>query len=76
VEPSSRASAGKTIVIPVPAGRTLPALPPSDIESGSALAALPGATMIERANIVPGRDPSVYAYIKANVHRNLFRIPL
>jgi hypothetical protein len=30
----------------------------------------------ERAALLECKDPSTYAYIKASVHANLFRIPL
>jgi hypothetical protein len=32
--------------------------------------------MIDAYEISPGPDPSVFAYVKTTVHRNLFRIAL
>ncbi len=39
-------------------------------------AKLPGARTVERADIAPGLDPSIYAYIRWSIHADLFRIPL
>jgi serine/threonine protein kinase len=68
-------NSGKTLAIPVPAGETLPKLPDSGITIGKA-DTLPGWRVIDRSSISPGPDPSMYAYVKTTVHRNLFRIPL
>jgi DNA-binding winged helix-turn-helix (wHTH) protein/Tol biopolymer transport system component len=75
VERPSRTSTGKTAAIPIPAGGTFPNLPPSGIRLEDALS-IPGARAIFGFNISPGPDPSVFAYVKTTVHRNLFRIPL
>ena len=37
---------------------------------------VPGARSLNRAEFVPGRDLSHYAYVKTTVHRNLYRISL
>jgi len=76
VVPSSRTSAGKTVAIPVPPGESLPNLPASGIRGLDDAAAFPGSRVIEAWHISPGPDPSVFAYVKTTVHRNLFRIPL
>jgi hypothetical protein len=76
VERMSRTSAGKTLAIPVPPGKTFPDLPASGILGLDDAAAFPGSRVIESWNISPGPDPSIYAYVKTTVHRNLFRIPL
>jgi hypothetical protein len=75
VERPSRTSAGKTAAIPIPVGEMFPHLPPSGIGVEDALL-LRGARVIDGFNISPGPDPSVFAYVKTTVHRNLFRIPL
>lgn len=67
---------GKTAAIPLRAGETLPRLPPSGLDGMDVLAAFAGARLIEASRISPGRDPTVYAYVRAAVHRNLFRISL
>jgi dipeptidyl aminopeptidase/acylaminoacyl peptidase len=66
----------KTAAIPVPAGETLPRLPPSGIGRLDDLAAFPASRVIDGYRSSPGTDPSIYAYVKTTVHRNLFRIPL
>jgi serine/threonine protein kinase/Tol biopolymer transport system component len=76
LESESHTSPGKTVAIPIPPGETLPGLPASGIRSPEEGSALPGARVIGRWAISPGPDPSVYAYTKTTVHRNLFRIPL
>jgi Tol biopolymer transport system component len=72
----SQHSAGKTVAIPLLPGKTLPDLPPAGIRELNDVQAFRGATIIEAWDISPGRDPSVYAFAKMTVHRNLFRIPL
>jgi Tol biopolymer transport system component len=67
---------GKTFALPIPAGRPLPVLPASGVKSEAEAAALPGVTVIEHGHISPGRDPSVYAYMKVTAQRNLHRIPI
>lgn len=73
---SSRTSSGKTLAIPIPPGETLPDLPASGIRGLSDAALFPGSRVVEGWAISPGPDPSVFAYVKTTVHRNLFRIPL
>ena len=65
---------GKTYVIPVPSGRSLPDLPAEGIDLGAAVG--PGAQIIENGSISPGRDPSTYVFTKTDLQRNVFRIPL
>jgi hypothetical protein len=36
----------------------------------------PDSYLIDAYGISPGPDPSVYAYVKTRMHRNLFRITL
>jgi hypothetical protein len=65
----------KTLVIPVPAGKSLPDLPASGSSATNA-AELPGASQIEHGFITPGANPSEYIFLKTDLQRNLFRIPL
>jgi len=67
---------GKMLAMPVPPGETLPPLPASGIRGDAEEIAIPGSKTIERSDITPGLDPSTYAYMKSDVHANLFRIPL
>ena len=76
VERSSRTGPGKTLVLRIPAGEMLPRLPDSGIRGLDDGRELPGVRIIEAWDISPGQDPSIYAYVKTTVHRNLFRIPL
>ena len=68
--------AGKTLAIPVPPGESLPALPEAGIRDGAEALEIPGARIVAHSDISPGPDPSVYAYVQAAVHANLFRIAL
>jgi len=75
----SRASAtspGKTLAIPVPAGKSLPDLPASGIDVATGGVQLPGARVIEYISLSTGPDPSTFVFTKTDLQRNLFRIPL
>ncbi len=67
---------GKTFAVPLRPGQALPALLSSGINPEADATRLPGVRVIERANIYPGPDPSLYAFTKTTVHRNLYRIPV
>jgi Tol biopolymer transport system component len=69
------AGQGRTTVLPVPPGQSLPDLPASGISSPDAALSMPGARAIEQAAI-PGANPSVYVFLKTELRRNLFRIHL
>ena len=73
---ASATSAGKTLAIPVPAGKSLPDLPAAGISVADGAVGLRGAVTIEDGLIVPGPDPSTYLFTRADSQRNLFRIPL
>lgn len=72
----SRTGPGKTLAIPIPPGEIFPILPDSGLRGLEDAALFPGARVIDAFGISPGPNPSVFAYIKTTVHRNLFRIPL
>jgi serine/threonine protein kinase len=67
---------GKTYVLPVPHGKTLPDIPAGGFPSEAAIAALPGVRVIDSADIAPGAAPDVYAFSRQTIHRNLYRVPL
>jgi len=69
-------SAGKTLAIPVPVGKSLPDLPAAGIMVADGAVGLPGAVTIENGWISPGPDPSTYVFTRTDSQRNLFRIPL
>jgi Tol biopolymer transport system component len=64
----------RVFLLPIAPGKSLPALPPGGIKPNTELK-LPGAKVLPE-NCTPGVDPSTYACVKLNVHRNLYRIPL
>lgn len=70
---------GRTLAINLPAGEELPSLPPSGLESVEDARRLRVAADIDMTGIAvlaPGPDPSVYAYVRRTIQRNLFRIPI
>ena len=76
VQKSSLTDPGKTRVVPLQPGQMLPKLPPRGMTALDDPAAFPGSYLLDAYGISPGPDPSVYAYVKTTMHRNLFRIPL
>jgi DNA-binding winged helix-turn-helix (wHTH) protein/Tol biopolymer transport system component len=75
IEAPSRTSPGKSLAIPVGPRETLPELPPGGIDLAKAAVA-PGVRTIARGELIPGKDPTHFAYVNATVHRNLYRISL
>lgn len=70
---------GRVYVIALPAGNSLPTLPPGGIKSAKDLKGLNVVAVIDMAGksvFAPGRNPATYAYTRMTVQRNLFRIPL
>jgi serine/threonine protein kinase len=76
VAKESANSPGKTLAIPVPAGKSLPDLPSSGIDLSANGLAPRTTRLIEHGSISPGPDPSIYVFTKTDLQRNLFRIPL
>ena len=76
VRKSSLTDPGKTRVVPLQLGETLPKMPASGMRALDEPELFPGSYLIDAYGISPGPDPSVYAYVKITMHRNLFRIPL
>ena len=76
VEPSSPTTPGRSLAIPVGPGESLPELPLGGIPPLAEPSVVPGAQSLDRAELVPGRDLSHYAYVNTTVHRNLYRISL
>jgi eukaryotic-like serine/threonine-protein kinase len=73
---SSLTDPGKTRVVPLQPGEILPKMPASGMRALDEPDLFPGSYLIDAYGISPGPDPSVYAYVKTTMHRNLFRIPL
>ncbi len=76
IEEQSRQGPGRSLAIPVGPGETLPEFPPDGVEPGSDSNIISGTQTIERAELVPGNDPSHFAYVNTTVHRNLYRVSL
>lgn len=76
VEPATRTGAGRSLAIPVGPNETLPDFPPAGIPLLANPGIAKGAQSVPRESLVPGRDPSHYAYVNTTAHRNLYRISL
>ncbi len=76
VERPSRTGPGRTLAIPVGLGESLPDFPPGGIKPRADASVVAGAQSVPRADFVPGRDPSHFAFVSTSVHRNLYRISL
>jgi hypothetical protein len=74
--PNSRTPSSKTLAIPVAAGETFPKLPTSGIRGLEDAKAITGTRLLDGWFISPGPDPSIFAYVKTTMHRNLYRIPV
>jgi hypothetical protein len=54
----------------------LPNIPSGGFRSEAEIATLPGARVIDAADVAPGPTPDVYAFSRQTVQRNLYRIPI
>jgi hypothetical protein len=66
---------GRTYVVPLPRGKTLPRIPEGGFHSEAEVAALPGARSLE-AEGAPGPSLDIYAFERHTIQRNLYRIPI
>ena len=76
---SGETAGGRTIAIGLPAGKDLPMLPASGLKSAEDVKGVNVVAEIDmtgKSVFAPGPEPSVYAYSRMMVQRNLFRIPL
>jgi eukaryotic-like serine/threonine-protein kinase len=70
---------GKTVVLGLAEGKDLPDLPPGGLKSAEDAKGLKVVAEIDmqgRSIFAPGPNPSIYAYTRVTVQRNLYRIPL
>lgn len=76
---------GKTVVMPLGDGGSLPELPPLGVRSAADAPALRGSSVIDVSaydpvhqglSVAPGPTPESFAYTKSLSHRNLFQIRL
>jgi eukaryotic-like serine/threonine-protein kinase len=72
----SAGATGRTYILPLPPGKMLPNIPPGGFRSEAEIATLPGARVIDAADVAPGPTPDVYAFSRQTVQRNLYRIPI
>ena len=67
---------GTTVIIPVPAGDALPDFSAKGITLDPSWSKQSQANVVDRNAISPGPDPSQYVFVKTELQRNLFRVPL
>jgi hypothetical protein len=75
-ERGSSAVPARSYILPLPPGRSLPAVSPGGFMSEGEIAKVPGVRVIESADVTPGPKPGVYAFSREAVQRNLYRIPV
>jgi hypothetical protein len=76
VEASSQTSPGRSLAIPVGPAESLPEFPPGGIKPLAEPSVVSGSQSVNRAELVPGKDLSLFAYVNTTAHRNLYRISL
>jgi hypothetical protein len=67
---------GRTYVLPTEGAAMLPRIPAGGFRSETDLAAVPGVIILPYGDLAPGPSPSIYAFSRETVTRNLYRIPL
>jgi len=65
-----------TVVVPVQAGHMVPDVPEAGLNIRANQTAIPGSRVIEQARVVPGPDSSSYVFVKTELQRNLYRVPI
>jgi Tol biopolymer transport system component len=76
VDPREQEKTHKTYALPLTDSHAFARLAARRFDSEAQLALAPGVRVIDQPLALPGPDPSVYAFSKQTVHRNLYRIPL
>ncbi len=66
---------GSIYAIPLRPGQVLPPVPASGFRTREDVVALPGARLIAEGAF-PGANPSVYAFTRFSIHRNIYRVPV
>jgi eukaryotic-like serine/threonine-protein kinase len=64
------------VIVPIPAGRTLPEFPAAEIPTFEQWSTVPGVETVEHDFFIPSNDPAMYLFTKSDELRNLFRIRL
>jgi hypothetical protein len=62
----------KTFAIPLTHSQAFDALAARGFKSEAQLATVPGVRAIDQPFVLPGPEPSVYAFPRETVHRNLY----
>jgi hypothetical protein len=62
--------------IPLRPGEPLPPIPAAGLRTEEDVAAVPGARRISQPRVFTGPNPSVYAFTKVAIQRNLYRVPV
>jgi Tol biopolymer transport system component len=65
----------ETLVIPLAPGTLVPNVPEPGVNMPANRASIPGLQVI-RGRALIGADPTVFLYVKADLVRNLYRVPL
>ena len=73
---ASALAIGRTYVLPTEGATMLPRIPAGGFRSETDLAAVPGVIIVPHGDVAPGPSPSIYAFSRETVTRNLYRIPL
>ncbi|HET9743583.1 MAG TPA: winged helix-turn-helix domain-containing protein [Terriglobales bacterium] len=76
VEDQSDTSPGRSLAIPVGPDESFANFPPSGIAPAAEASEVTGARSIERAPLIPGKNPDHYAWVNTTAHRNLYRVTL
>jgi hypothetical protein len=69
-------SRDQTYVFPLTPGRPLPESFLEGLPSEQDVVNLPGVRVIASTDVVPGQTGDTYAFTRASVQRNLYRIPV
>ena len=69
-------SDGRTYIVELPAGKMLPDLPANGFENESQLRTLPKVRVVDRVGLFPGATAATYAFNRAQIHRNIYRMTL
>jgi serine/threonine protein kinase len=67
---------GRSYLVPLSGGQSLPRIPPGGFHTEEEIANLPGARRIQADGVKPGRSLEVYAFYRGTAQRNLYRIPI
>ncbi len=76
VEHAAGTNPGRSLAIPISPNETLPEFPAGGIRPGTKASEMPGSVSVNREWVIPGADPTEYAYLSQNTQRNLYRITL